>query len=170
MKFRLTLAALFVVNAARPAQALGPGEVCMFNAPSGADGLGHVGWAYLIGGTSNWIYGATEEPNQSWHETGSFADMLSAFSDAGNYHAAGYYQYYRCETSPNSSVGAADNQVAEGEASGYNVIDNNCLTKAVAIFKAYDSGTFGSLYNGDSVGPNWYFDNALGNFGPRENL
>jgi len=44
-----------------PAAALGPGQVCVFNAPTGGNGwIGHDGWGYLIGGTNQWIYGATE--------------------------------------------------------------------------------------------------------------
>src|SRR5579862_9143768 len=164
MKFQYLALVVFIVQVARPAYALGPGEVCMFNAPSGTDYLGHVGWAYLVGGTSTWIYGATEEASESWHESGSFTDMLNAFRGAGTYHDAGYYKYYRCEKSPNSSVGAADQQVAKGEASGYNWDYDNCLTKSVAVFKAYDSGTFGGLDDGVSVLPNAYFENALTNF------
>jgi hypothetical protein len=75
------------------AHALGAGKVCMFNAPSGADTLGHVGWGYLVGGTSTWIYGATEEPGDNWHTSGSWSQMLEAFCGSGPYHKASYYLY-----------------------------------------------------------------------------
>jgi len=170
MKFQYLTLVAFIAKITQPAYALGPGEVCMFDAPTGAYLLGHVGWAYLVGGTSTWIYGATEEAGESWHESGSFTNMLSAFRGAGPYHDAGYYKYYRCRTSPNSAVRAADQQVTQGEASGYNWDYNNCLTKSIAIFKAYDSGTFGGLYDGVSVPPNAYFDDALTDFGPQKDL
>jgi hypothetical protein len=146
---------------ASPAHALGAGQVCMFNAPSGAQGAGHVGWGFLIGGSSTWTYGATEQTNHSWHASGSWSAMLSAFK----YNSSSKYLYYECSHSPNSSVGAANNQVTAGENSGYNLATDNCLTKAVAIYKAYDGGTYGGMYWGGSEGPNWYFDHLPGAFG-----
>lgn len=152
------------------AQALGPGKVCMFNAPAGAYGLGHVGWGYLVGGTSTWVYGATEDPGKNWHTSGTWQQMLAAFKGAGTFHAAGYYKYYKCEGSPHSSVGAANKQVAAGEASGYNVDWDNCLTKAIAIFKVYDSSTYGDLGDGKGWGPNFFFDNEMYGFSNRLDL
>src|SRR2546423_4269206 len=38
-----------------------PGRMCMFHAPKGAYIFGHVGWAFSITGTSQWICGSTEE-------------------------------------------------------------------------------------------------------------
>lgn len=142
-----------------PAQALGAGDTCMFNAPSGADigvgAMGHVGWSYLVGGTSTWVYGATESPTYHWHTSGNWNSMLSAFRNAGYGHSAGYYTQFKCTSTPTSAVGAANNAVANGEGSGYNGLTNNCLTKSVAIFNAYYG--FG-LYGGAYEGPNWYFD------------
>jgi hypothetical protein len=152
------------------AHALGAGKVCMFNAPSGAYTLGHVGWGYLVGGTSTWVYGATEEPGENWHTSGSWPQMLASFKDSGDYHNAGYYLYYKCQTSPTSAVGAANKQVAAGEASGYNWDNDNCLSKAVAIFEAYDGSTFDYLGNGKGWPPNFYFDNELSGFSQREDL
>ncbi len=60
----LALCSAAVARPPHAAYALGPGQVCVFLAPQGAPiaGLytGHVGWAFLEGGTSNWIFGATE--------------------------------------------------------------------------------------------------------------
>jgi hypothetical protein len=163
----LAAAAGLCVSLASPAMALGAGEVCMFNAPTGAElgfGLnaGHVGWGYLIGGTSTWTFGATESPSYHWHTSGSWGTMLADFRNADYGHSAHYYTQYKCGYTPTSSVGAANTAVSNGEGSGYFALTNNCLTKSVAIFNAYYG--FG-LYAGWSEAPNAYF-NGLGWYGP----
>lgn len=73
----------------RPAYALGAGKACVFFAGTGAHGLGHTGWAYQIGGSSQWVYGATEnysgnphtDPNHDigyWDRQGSWQQALNA--------------------------------------------------------------------------------------------
>src|SRR5689334_12532131 len=58
-----TVFGVFSFGGAQTAFAAAP-NVCMFNAPSGAQllplvGAGHVGWGFLSSG-STWIFGATE--------------------------------------------------------------------------------------------------------------
>lgn len=158
------------------ASALGTGTGCMINAPRGATvagiSFGHVGWAFQVGGTSTWIFGATENgggsayvapggDNQSWSASGSEDQMFAAFRTAGHFHAAGYYTQWRCRTIANSAVGAAQTAIAAQAASGYLFPTNNCLTKAVAILNAYGEGLG---WPGYLQAPDNYFDN-LGNAG-----
>ena len=51
--------AVFLEAPEHPAYALGQGEVCVFFAPSGADNLGHVGWAFRDK-PNHWTFGSTE--------------------------------------------------------------------------------------------------------------
>lgn len=149
------------------------GEACMFNAPSGAITLGHVGWAFRVGTGNTWEYGATEggsltgispgppSTTQSWHATGTMAQMLTAFGTgvgATYNHGSGYYLSYRCSMVNNSNPAAAAAQASQGETTGYNVLSNNCLTKAVAIFQDYGVAP---LPSGDSTSPNTYFQSDL---------
>ena len=175
--FRSLLAAVVMVAAvagitvvvAAPAQALGAGEVCMFNAPSGADvggvNFGHVGWAFRVGGSSTWEFGATESTTFNWRDSGSATDAQNTFRGLrGHSIAAHYYTQWKCANSASSSVTAASNEVNTLYSQGYNIANNNCLTRTIAIFKAYDGGSFGGLYNGDLEGPNNYFNNLPSNF------
>ncbi len=70
----LVLAGAMMVAPLAPVRALGPGRVCMFKAPSGATygvvNAGHVGWAYEVGNSGSWVFGATEladgKPSSTW--------------------------------------------------------------------------------------------------------
>jgi hypothetical protein len=171
-----------------PALALGPGKVCMFNAPNGVTvgpfALGHVGWSYQIGGTTSFTYGATENGGgslfvppggntQSWSHTGSGTDSLNAFKNAGNFHSANYYTRFRCLSTSTSSVGAANRAVSAEASNGYFILTNNCLTKAIAIFAAYGVTLPPGFVPGNPpipISPNYYFDNLLIGFGPVHTL
>jgi hypothetical protein len=160
--------------AAPPAVALGSGTACMVNAPSGATvgpiTFGHVGWAFQVGGTSTWVFGATENgggsayvppggDTESWNASGSQSQMLAAFRNAGHFHPAGYYTQYRCRTIANSAVGAANTAIRTQAASGYVFPTNNCLTKSVAILDAYGENLG---WPGYFQAPDNYFDNLGG--------
>jgi hypothetical protein len=160
---------------AGPAMALGPGRVCMFFAPSGANWLGHVGWAFEEGKKDNWIYGATENPDGNNHgpnpdkaTTGSWSysapwwRVLSDFRANKDFHGAGYYQYYRCTNTGGSSVGAAIRMADATQYDGFDGVANNCLTKAVRIYRAYD-GDPRILYlpDGSWTSPATYFWTGL---------
>jgi hypothetical protein len=168
-------AAVGIAVGAAPAQALGPGTVCMINAPSGADvgvgKLGHVGWAFLEGGTSNWLFGATESPTFNWRDHGDVNTMFNTFRGLrGKGIAQHYYTQWRCKSTGGSSVGAASTKVDQLYRQQYNALFDNCLTRTVAIFKAYDSSLSG-LASGAATGPNFYFDHLDGaGFGPKHPL
>lgn len=158
------------VVATTPAYALGAGTVCMFNAPSGAAlgplHLGHVGWAFREGPTTTWEYGATENASTNWRGRGDQNAMFNAFRQRkGN--ATPYYTQWRCEASPYSSVGAASAEVDQLNKQTYSLLDDNCLTRSVEIFTAYDGSTFDYLPPAADTSPNAYFDNLDGyGFGP----
>ncbi len=169
-----------------PAYALGPGQVCVFLAPTGASNLGHVGWAFLEGGTSNWIFGATEnrsgrpfvkpgDNNDAWVSNGPWAgprgSVLATFagqlvSGGTVYHGAGYYTMYRCQHTSSSSVGAAVARANAIKGYGYGVVTDNCMDHAYNVLTTYGA----SLANPASGywTPNGWFG-ALGvasGFGP----
>jgi hypothetical protein len=155
-------AAIMPLIVARPAYALGAGEACIFNAPTGAQignqNLGHVGWGIRVGPTNQWIYGATENPDGApyvdvgsfdggWHATGTAQQMLLDFTNAGYYHSAGYYTQYKCMLWSSSAVTAAKNEISLIETTGipagargnvlYAVAGWNCMDHANAILTAY---------------------------------
>ncbi len=169
-----------------PAYALGAGRVCVFLAPSGAYNLGHTGWAFLEGGTSNWIFGATEnvsglplvkrgDNNYAWVTNGPWAgahgSVLATFAGrltlGGTfYHGAGYYTQFRCQNTPSSAVGGAIARANAIKGYGYAVVTNNCMDHAYNVLATYG----GSLANPASgyLTPNGWFG-ALGiasGFGP----
>lgn len=160
-----------LVAAPTPAHALGAGSVCMFNAPSGARGAGHVGWAFRNSDAVTWTYGATENPGGSpivwaggytgsWSEQGTFQNMLDTFTAGGpvNRHS-GFYTRFRCSDTPVSAIGAADSTVHQTATDGYDLLSDNCLTKALQIFESYDAGL--RTQDGEDIPPNSYFTNVL---------
>jgi hypothetical protein len=173
-----TSAGILFFVAPASAWALGPGKSCMYLAPSGASGLGHVGWEVQEPGKGYWA-GSTEQgtgnPSDSWivfatSETTIHNDFKYALSANGKVqHSSGYYLYYRCHSTTTSAVGAA---IAEARSleTGYNLLNNNCLTKSVAIFTTYWGGD--NLQSGFLWGPNGYFYNYLPtvNWGPIHDL
>ncbi len=159
-----------------------PGEACLFSAPFGAvpsGGLvGHIGWGYRDGTGDDWTFGATEGlpytaivsaggDTHSWTKGGTLADMLSAFG-TGNHpygNGPGYYLQYRCTMVTASNPSAALTAVINGENSGYNLANDNCLTKSVAILQAYGVPSLPNvppLPPGDL--PNHYFTSELPSF------
>ena len=137
------------------APATGPGEACLFSAPHGAvpDGglVGHIGWGFQNGTSDDWTFGATEGiapvpyvppggNTDSWQESGTFAAMLNAFGTGDHPFSKGefYYLQYRCTKVTSSNPSAALAEVQAKDATGYNLVNDNCLTKAVAILQAYN--------------------------------
>ena len=159
------LGGVAVVTAA-PALALGPGQVCMVNEPSGAPSsggtLGHVAWMYMIG-TNQWVGGSTDgavsasnATKLTWKINDTKSDLLDDFYSYG-------YTKFRCHSTNASAVGAAGKMVTERDGQKFNTLTDNCLEDTVAIFMAYDSSM--KLASGLGEGPNFYFDN-LNSFGP----
>ncbi|MBR8836065.1 MAG: hypothetical protein DSM106950_19080 [Stigonema ocellatum SAG 48.90 = DSM 106950] len=134
-----------IMTPLKPVQALGPGRVCMFKAPSGATygvvDAGHVGWAYEVGNSGSWAFGATEvadgKPSSTWSKSGDWNAVLDTFKRGAGFHGIGYYTQYRCRNTASSAVGAANNEAQREEDNGYDFEVNNCLTKSVLIFNAY---------------------------------
>jgi hypothetical protein len=162
----LTTAGAVAIGAA-PAYALGPGQVCMVNEPSGAPSsggtFGHVGWMFMVGGSTTWVAGSTDGAVSStnskkltWQRSGTKSALLNFFYDDG-------YAKFRCHSTNTSAVGGANAMIKTRDAQGFNTLTDNCLEDTVAIFNAYDSSM--KLASGLGEGPNFYFDN-LNSFGP----
>lgn len=133
------------------------GRVCMFDAPKGALTLGHVGWAFRWSDGS-WGYGATME-DHNWQKHGSEQQMLHDFATSND---SGGYRSYRCTNTAADNEGSAESAVTAGFARTYNVLDDNCLTRSIQIFKAYDgSGGLNRLSDGKLIFPNAYFNYDL---------
>ena len=143
------------------------GEVCVFQAPSGADGLGHVGWALLntnptYGTVGDWIYGAMEGPglpptisgdpqNGNWYQEGDWTTMQNNFlfgmnsNSGGELFSAGYYTDFTCMTTFDSNVGTAAVMFAVIDATPYQLAAspfseaNNCETTVINILSVYST-------------------------------
>lgn len=115
-----------------------PGNACLFNAPNGADTLGHVGWAFRNGKADSWTFGAAEQAGELWMTTGSWAHLLATFRQGTQYNKGpDYYRSYRCENVSSSNPTLAYNQAYTQTHNGYRIPNNDCLTKAVLILQAY---------------------------------
>jgi hypothetical protein len=145
-----------VAAAAPPAVA---GRVCMFDAPQGALSLGHVAWAFRWSdGSDTWDYGATLS-DHNWEKHGSEQQMLQDFTTLNE---SGGYKSYRCLDTAADDQSAAEAAVAAGFARPYNLGEDNCLTRSVQIFKAYDgSGGLNGMPDGKFVFPNAYYNYDL---------
>ncbi len=188
----LALGAGVVAHPGHAAYALGPGRVCVFLAPTGAFNLGHVGWAFLEGGTSNWIFGATEnrsglpfvkpgDNNYAWVLNGPWAgprgSVLATFAGqltlGGTvYHGAGYYTQVRCQNTPSSAVGAAVARANAIKGYGYGVVTDNCMDHAYNVLTTYGASLVDPASNRAYWAPNVWFI-ALGvvsGFGPISTL
>ncbi len=139
-------------NAGAPA-----GRVCMFDAPKGALTAGHVGWAFRWSDGS-WDYGATME-DHNWQKRGPEQQMLHDFATSTD---SGGYLSYRCTNTAADDQDAAESAVTAGFARTYNLFEDNCLTRSIQIFKAYDgSGGLNGLSDGKLLFPNAYFNYDL---------
>ena len=182
--FATSLAAVGVTSFVAPgaAWALGPGKVCLYLAPSGSQvgpiELGHVGWEFQEPGRGYWA-GATETATEHWMTPSAVSseDQIHAlFKNAmPGEHDAGYYTEYRCHSTSVSSVGAAIANAKASLSNGYFIPVNDCLTKAVSIFQAYDSGN-NNLVPGLAADPaplyffNIYLSTPGVNWGPVHHL
>jgi hypothetical protein len=131
----------------------------MFDAPNGALTLGHVAWAFRwADGSNTWDYGATSA-SHNWERHGSQQQMLHDFATMDE---AGGYRSYRCTNTTTDDQSAAESTVTTDFARPYNLAADNCLTRAIQIFKAYDgSGGLNSLGSGKFIFPNAYYHYAL---------
>jgi hypothetical protein len=140
-----------------PAFAAGGGRVCIFFAPSGGGGLGHVGWAFQDGVSDHWYYGATENTSGqavtsssgAWMRDGTKQVMLETFAGQLDpvkslHPGQQYYTQYRCKSTASSNVAAAVQTAQKIPQLGYNVVYNeqDCLTQAQMVLESYDSSVF----------------------------
>ncbi|GAA3677227.1 hypothetical protein GCM10022224_046750 [Nonomuraea antimicrobica] len=127
-----------------PAYALGPGRVCMFLSLTGVPVLGHVGWAFRIDDSPQWIFGSTDSNeagdrhvpkgafNGAWWRRGTFDTVKSVFRTNRI-----DYTRYRCKDTPTSAVGAAAALAKDAKKWGYDLFENNCLDHAAKILNTY---------------------------------
>ncbi|WP_369386232.1 hypothetical protein AB5J72_00285 [Streptomyces sp. CG1] len=114
------------------------GMVCMFLAPDATAVPGghasHVGWAYRWADGSQWDYGATVD-NGNWRLHGPLDKMLRDFKNDTMDH----YTEYRCRLTRGHDQAAASQKADELYGQPYRFLWNNCLTRSIAIMKAYDT-------------------------------
>jgi hypothetical protein len=144
----------------------------------GTGTVGHIGYGYRNGTGNSWTYGATEagalrvtshspSATHSWHAAGTWAQMLSTFGAGTQPHGyasgPGYYIEYRCTMVTSSNAAAAAKQVTAGETSGYQIGSDDCLTKSVAILRAYGVPSLPSATGWDvrHFIPDYYFTSLL---------
>jgi hypothetical protein len=183
---RATIVCLAAIGAlivpSPPAQALGPGQACVFLEPDGAPvpvlgNVGHIGWGFLVAGSDQWIYGSTENPNGdyqiyapafngAWSAQGDRARMIDDFVTQRHFPATTRtprpqhpYTTYKCVKTNTSSVGAAKTAASGNVTAGYTGVGNNCLDATIRVLNAYGvpglpSATFYPYPN------NWF--NTLG--------
>jgi hypothetical protein len=183
----LAAACALLTGTVSPAGARAPaagGMVCMFQAPTGAHliGLnaGHVAWAYRWANAAGgrWDFGATEHGGVVWNRNGTWDEMLGVFrsrtrpdGDPGP-----YYTRYRCAHTGGADQAAARRKRAELDHLPYSLLNDNCLTRSIEIFKAYDSSgglnilSTGKADNWQLATPNDYFAEDLTGFGPARSL
>jgi hypothetical protein len=106
------------------------GVAVVFDRPSGAFGLGHVGFGFYDPDSGEWTYGAVEnqsgspdvapgQNNGAWSQTGSFADMASQMA------ALGYTGAVSIPVA-DPDMAAALGNVASQPGEGYSLFGNNC--------------------------------------------
>ncbi|MFD8726164.1 hypothetical protein ACFV2H_51740 [Streptomyces sp. NPDC059629] len=152
--------------------ALGRGQACVFLAPKGARGFGHVGWAFQEPPGDHWFFGATEGepgeeggPNQrkippgqrngAWEDTGNWQKVLDTFRNAkANEHPDGYYKQYTCAYADESAVHSADLQAQANVGRGYNLFGDNCMNHAYDVLRAYNL-TLPSPNDPIYISPSW---------------
>ncbi|WP_433178089.1 hypothetical protein [Actinoallomurus sp. CA-150999] len=159
-----------VVIGSGTAYALGPGRICMFNAPSAVLGAGHVGWAFEVGTSGQWVFGATDDNaagdyavppgqyNGAWTGSGDFTAARNTFRDS----SIGYTRY-RCKNTPTSAVGGATQLANDAKNWGYTAFGNNCLDHAWTILTAYRGGEMPDPWS--NIIPNNFFGYGLDDYG-----
>jgi hypothetical protein len=142
----------------------------IFQRPSGAMGLGHVGWGYYDPAAGQWTYGAVEggtssggssgaiyiapgSPNGAWNATGSWSDMITAMNGLG-------YSTGVDIAAASPDVAAAANLVAAQAGQGYSLIGNNCATTTDNILTAYGITGLPSPNSLTSLAPNEWVANV----------
>ncbi|MFJ6918644.1 Tat pathway signal protein [Streptomyces sp. NPDC101133] len=150
------------------------GRVCLFQDQQGAEGAGHVAWAIRDPkNSSHWIWGSTDgfngareilpgRPNGSWIEGGKWKEMRGETTSKKTPIALRTYDYYRCINTAGGNLAAAQKAYTQNVHNGYQLLINNCLTKALSIFRSYSPAlTSSHLPSGKYKAPNYYFTTSL---------
>lgn len=178
------LATTFVFSGAlplHPVYALGSGRVCVFLVPSAVPlaniPLGHVGWAFRVGQSDHWVFGATEDKSGSpsvdaggnidaWVSDGNEAYVEATFYNKGPYHDERYTEF-RCKDTPDSAVGSAIQVARNISKGGYYWLTNNCLDHTFHVLNTYYGSSI-SPFAKVSESPNLWFQQlgSSNGFGP----
>jgi hypothetical protein len=149
------------------AYALGPGMACVFNAPHGAGDRGHVGWAYEIGNSGTFVYGAVENPNSDEAITkdgnGNFTDYwtgaattLGGWSKQGNWSQMMHDFTY--QTAWNNS---ADGWANPGNDTYHHAVNQyaryKCVNVANSAVTAANNAVNQVLHVGDPNDPGFFY-------------
>ncbi|MEV0695470.1 Tat pathway signal protein [Streptomyces sp. NPDC050388] len=169
----LLSAASPVLLPAEQAAAAPGGRACFFRDAQGANGAGHVAWAIRDPRNSQrWIWGSTDNAegdlatlpgrnNGSWMRSGSW-DALRASLKPDPGRTKFLYDAYRCINTAGGNLAAAERTFRSMRDNGYQIAYNNCLTKAISIFRAYSPAlSKAHLPNGGAARPNSYFGTTL---------
>ncbi|MDX2828484.1 Tat pathway signal protein [Streptomyces ipomoeae] len=153
---------------APPAEAAVPiGRACLFLDIAGAKGAGHTAWALRNPqNRKQWIWGSIEgsnpvtipagKPNGSKLGSGTWESLRASFVSPRR------YEYYRCINTAGGSLKAAKAKYQQTARNGYDLRNNNCLTKPIAIFRSYSTAfTPANLPGGAKTPPNYYFKVTL---------
>lgn len=113
-------------------------------------------------------YTAPGKDNGSWIKGGTWDDprtvnLRESIKRDGR-HRKGYYDAYRCINTAGGDLKAAQRTFNNMKNNGYQILHNNCLTKAISIFRKYSPALSSShLPDGDSTPPRNYFKTTLDN-------
>ncbi|MER5960351.1 Tat pathway signal protein [Streptomyces sp. NPDC001893] len=167
-------AATPVLLPATQADAAPRGRVCLFQNQQGANGAGHVAWALRDPHNSaHWLWGSTDSINSapkidagrrngSWIQGGTWKEMRGEARGKKKPIGLRTYDYYRCINTAGGNLAAAQKTYKHIRGNGYALLNNNCLTKALEIFRSYSSALTGAhLPSGQFKSPNYYFTTSL---------
>ncbi|RZU29449.1 hypothetical protein EV284_5665 [Streptomyces sp. BK022] len=169
-----------LATASTPADAASGGRACLFLDKEGAKfagrTYGHVAWAIRDPkNTNHWIWGTTEnaegdshtapgKDNGSWIQGGTWSEMRGETKSRKRKIELARYDAFRCVYTAGGDLKAAQRTFINMKNNGYQILSNNCLTKAIAIFRKYSPALSGShLPGGGGTPPRNYFKTTLDN-------
>lgn len=168
------LTATCVIAAPVPASAASAakGRACLFLDHHGARPFprssiiqaGHVGWAVKEPGRDRWLWGTMNGPGGPGNgsmggqiSSGTFAQLRSS-----KILAHSRYEFVRCITTDGGDLSAAYNMHRRLIRTRYNLVNNNCLTAATEILRAYSSSlNYYTVPRAGGVSPTWYVKTRL---------
>lgn len=149
------------------------GRACLFldkqGAPFNGTTYGHVAWAIRDPKNRNhWIWGSTENKegdsytkpghdNGTWIQGGTWRQLRG--DDSGKKPISlARYEAVRCINTAGGDLAGAQRTYKQMRDNGYAIFTNNCLTKAIGIFRKYSPAlSTAHLPAGYVSSPNYYF-------------